>query len=385
MRDIGIYFSNYASAGNFKPGQLGNSVVFNSENDFALPKKDSIALMFVPEYRNTDSDQNTDFIDTIRLKLYSLYAGEWKAPIYDLGVVKPGKSVDDTFSALKEIVTELVKSNVMPIIIGGSQDLTYALYKGYQNLDQTVNILNVDASLDMGSPEDDLSASNWLSKIVVHKPGFLFNYSLLGYQSYLVNPAEINLLEKMYFDAFRLGEFYSNDKMVEPLVRNADILSFDLNAIRSSDYKGNSLNLPHGFYGEDACRIMRYAGWSDKLTSLGIFNFSTNETALHNDANLVAQMIWYFFEGFNLRKKDYPIGSKTNYTRYTVSLHDFKDEIIFYKSDKSGRWWMEVPYPKIKGVKFQRHLLVPCNYEDYENALKNEMPNLWWKTFQKLS
>jgi len=385
MRDIGIYFSHFASSGKYTAGQLGKSVVFNSEKDFSIPKKDSIALMFVPEYRNSQIEQSIDFIHSIRQSLYTLYAGDWRASIYDLGVVKPGKTVEDTCAAVKEIIAELVKAKVVPVIIGGSQDLTYSVYSGYQNLEQTVNILNVDASLDMGSPEDKLSAANWLSKIVVHKPGYLFNYSLLGYQSYLVNPAEINLLEKMYFDAFRLGEFYSNDKMVEPLVRNADILTFDLNAIRSSDYKGNQFNLPHGFYGEDACRIMRYAGWSDKLTSLGLFNFTSKLENLQADSNLIAQMIWYFFEGFNLRKKDYPIGSKTNYTRYTVSLDDFKDEIIFFKSDKSGRWWMEVPYPKVKGVKFQRHLLVPCNYQDYENALKNEMPNLWWKTFQKLS
>lgn len=96
-------------------------------------------------------------------------------------------------------------------------------------------------------------------------------------------------------------------------------------------------------------------------------------------------MMWYFVEGFHQRKKDYPVGSKSSYTKYTVSLDDFKDQIIFYKSDKSGRWWMEVPYPKVEGMKYQRHLLIPCTYEVYQKALQNEMPNLWWKTFQKLS
>ena len=385
MRDLGIYFSEFGSSSGYSKGQLGACVNFSTENDFSSPKKDSIAILFVPEYRHADGNKGTDFVDAIRHKLYSLYAGEWKMPIHDLGVIKPGKTVDDTFSALREIITELVKAKVVPVVVGGSQDLTYAMYRGYQQLEQTVNILDVDCSLDMGNPADDLSPDNWLSKIIVHKPGYLFNFSLLGYQSYLVNPKDLLLLDKMYFDAFRLGEFYSDEKMVEPQVRNADILTFDLNAIRGSDYHGNSLDLPHGLYGEDACRIMRYAGWSDKLTSVGLFNFSPAPDGLFKDANLVAQMIWYFFEGFSLRKKDYPIGSKTSYTRFTVSLDDFKDEIIFYKSDKSGRWWMEVPYPKVKGVKFQRHLLVPCNYDVYENALKNEMPNLWWKTFQKLT
>ena len=172
--------------------------------------------------------------------------------------------------------------------------------------------------------------------------------------------------------------------MVEPLVRNADILSFDLNSVRGSDYNGNSEELPHGLYGEDACRVMRYAGLSDKLTSLGIFNFQSSEK-IGFDASLLAQMVWYFLEGFENRKRDFPIGSKSSYTKYLVAIDDFKDEIVFYKSDKSGRWWMEVPYPKVEGAKFQRHLLVPCDHEDYKNALTNEMPNLWWRTFEKLS
>ncbi len=385
MKDIGIYFSDFGSVQDYNHGQLGQMVVRNSENNFELPVKGSVALVFVPEFRNTAQDGTTDYITAFRECFYSLFGGDWKTKIYDLGVVKPGNKVEDTFAAVTEIIHELVKAKVTPVIIGGSQDLTLALYKGYQKLEQTVNILDIDSSLDMGNPEGAVSPNNWLSKIIVHKPGYLFNYSLIGYQSYFVNPAEIALLDKMYFDSFRLGEFYADEEMVEPIVRNADILSFDMNSIRSSDFQGNQKKAPHGFYGEDACRIMRYAGWSDKLTCLGIFNFSQSETSLQNDANLLAQMVWYFLEGFNLRKKDYPIGSKSNYTRYAVSLDDFKDEIIFYKSDKSGRWWMEVPYPKIKGMKFQRHLMVPCNYEVYQRALENEMPDLWWKTFQKLS
>lgn len=385
MKDISIYFTEYAKNQSYSKGQIGEKVRINSDADFELPIAGSIALIFVPEYRNSHYKKPENLIEQIRQKFFNLMAGEWQYKIYDLGCIHPGKTPEDTYVALAEVVHELVKAKVFPVVIGGSNDLAYAIYRGYQHLEQTVNIIDIDASLDMGNPADEISASNWLSKIIVHKPGYLFNYCLLGYQSYFVNPDEMALLEKMYFDAFRLGEFYTDEKMVEPLVRNADILCFDLNAIRSSDYHGNSAGMPHGFYGEDACRIMRYAGWSDKLTSLGLFNITEHNGSLRYDANLIAQMMWYFVEGFHQRKKDYPVGSKSSYTKYTVSLDDFKDQIIFYKSDKSGRWWMEVPYPKVEGMKYQRHLLIPCTYEVYQKALQNEMPNLWWKTFQKLS
>ncbi len=385
MKDISIYFGSFGEKDSSITNTIGEKIIVNSRSNFSLPEENDIALIFVPEYRNSNLTINKEDIETLRKNFYSLYAGNWSSNLYDLGTIEPGNSYEDTQKALSDVVAELVKAEVFPIIIGGSQDLTYSIYKGYEKLEQTINILDVDCSIDLGDPEDDISDKSWLNKIILHKPGYLFNYSLLGYQGYLSNPEELHLLDKMYFDAFRLGDFYSNNQMVEPLVRHADILSFDLNAIRSSDYHGNSRFLPHGFYGEDACRIMRYAGLSDKLTSLGLFNFNAKGGSVAYDSNLISQMIWYFVDGFNQRKRDYPIASKSSYLKYRVNLDDFKNEIVFYKSDKSSRWWMEVPYPRIKGVKFQRHLMVPCTYQDYEKAQQNEMPNLWWRTFKKLS
>jgi hypothetical protein len=60
------------------------------------------------------------------------------------------------------------------------------------------------------------------------------------------------------------------------------------------------------------------------------------------------------------------------------------EEIVFYKSLKSERWWMQVPYPRKKELDFNRHTVVPCNYEDYLKAMENDIPDLWWKTYQKL-
>ena len=102
-------------------------------------------------------------------------------------------------------------------------------------------------------------------------------------------------------------------------------------------------------------------------------------------SHLVAQMIWYFIDGFYSRKKDFPIGDKTDYTKYRVILQEQKHELVFYKSNKSERWWMEVPYPPNKRIKYERHHLVPCSYSDYQTACNEDMPDRWWQTFQKLS
>jgi hypothetical protein len=251
-------------------------------------------------------------------------------------------------------------------------------------MEQTINIVSVDSSFDIGDGDKELNSQSYLSKIILHKPNLLFNYSNVGYQTYFVEQNAVGLMDKLYFDAHRLGQVRKNMENVEPIVRNADVLSFDISAIRQSDAPGNGNASPNGFYGEEACQICRYAGMSDKLSSIGIYEINPAFDNNKQTAHLASQMIWYFIDGFYNRKQDYPIVDKSEYTKYRVSITNHEHEIIFYKSNKSDRWWMDVPYPVNHQIKFERHHMVPCSYSDYETACSDEMPDKWWQTFQKL-
>ena len=46
---------------------------------------------------------------------------------------------------------------------------------------------------------------------------------------------------------------------------------------------------------------------------------------------------------------------------------------------------MNVPYPANEKVKYERHHLIPCSYQDYELALKDEVPDRWLQAYKKLS
>ena len=322
--------------------------------------------------------------DIVREKLYTLRTGRYPYKVVDLGNIIPGESLTDTYSAISAILVELFKEGVLPVIIGGSQDLTFAQYVAYQKLEETVNIVSVDARFDLGTSEEPNNSDSYLGKIVLHEPNFLFNFSNIGYQTYFVGHEQIDLMEKLYFDAYRLGQVRRDMEEVEPIVRNADILSFDITAIRQSDAPGNGNATPNGFYGEEACQIVRYAGLSDKLTSFGLYEINPLFDNHDQTSHLAAQMIWYLMDGFYNRKKDVPLKSKTEFIKYRVNIRKSDQEIVFYKSNKSERWWMEVPYPGNK-VRYHKHHLVPCSYRDYETACNDEMPERWWQAFQKLS
>ncbi|PST84753.1 arginase [Pedobacter yulinensis] len=325
--------------------------------------------------------------DYFREKFYRLHEGAFSSRIVDLGNIRAGAEVSDTYVALKTVVTELVKMGILPVIIGGGQDLTYAQYMAYEKLEQKVDLVVIDNAFDINDDGEEGIATRsdaYLNKIFLHQPNYLFNFSNLGYQTYFVNQDSLKVMEKLYFDAHRLGEFTTDIALTEPVVRNASMISFDIGAIRSSDAGANANATPNGFYGEDACRITRYAGMNDKLTSIGFYEFNPAYDRNGQTALLLAQMVWYFVDGFYNRKKDFPLTPKSQFIIYRASLKEGSGEMVFVKSKKSDRWWMQVPYPS-GPTKNERYHLVPCRYDDYQTAVNGEMPDLWWRTYQKLS
>ncbi|MBK0381268.1 formimidoylglutamase [Mucilaginibacter segetis] len=369
--------------------QLGNKIDHHSVDFPGLEQETDIAIIGIQEDRNAVNNQGCSLgPDYVREKLYQLNEGAYKTKIADLGNIARGETVTDTYIALKTVVSELVKKDIVPVIIGGGQDLTYAQYMGYENLEQKVDLLVVDSHFDLegdGSMDSiETSSDAYLNKIFLHEPNYLFNFSNLGYQTYFTSQDSLRVMDKLYFDAHRLGELAGNIAITEPVIRNANMLSFDMGAIRSSDACGNANAKPNGFYGEEACQICRYAGFNDKLSSIGFYEFNPAYDNNGQTAMLLAQMIWYFIDGFYNRKKDFPLNPKSQYLVYKTSLKHDDHELVFVKSKKSDRWWMQVPYPS-GGSKNERFHLVPCSYAEYKMARSGEMPDLWWRTYQKLN
>ena len=351
---------------------LGKKVVLHTQTDFPVLENIALALITVNENRGAGKENKVDDFEGFRKEFYRLYPGNWTVSMADLGTIEAGERIEDTYFVLKKLVEELVKKKIIPIVIGGSQDLTYAMYRAYDNLDQMVNLVTVDNQFDFAK-ENALMSNSFLSKIIIEEPTNLFNYANLGYQTYYNSQEEIDLIEKMYFEAYRLGEVANNIAVAEPVFRDADLVSIDVTAVQSS-FSGNFSEFnPNGFNGKEICSLTRYAGISDKVSAFGIFNFNT----VSQEEILIAQMVWYFIEGFSFRSNEYPFGSKEKYIKYIVPIED--EELVFYKSNISGRWWIEIPFLTNVNNKLKRITLLPCTNEDYLAACEQEIPERWWK------
>ena len=350
------------------------------EGDLEELEGKKVAIIGVCENRGSASDcQASDAPDAIRKYLYRLHWFDGQLSVIDLGNIRAGNELKDTYFALNQTCEVLLRRGIIPLIIGGTQDLTFANYQAYEHMEQTVNLVTMDYRLDFGKSDGDIHSKNYLNKVVLHKPNYLFNYSNIGHQRYLVEGDLLELMSNMYFDAHRLGDIQSGIQRSD-----ADILSVDMSAIRMGESPGSTCAGPNGFYGDEAAQLCRYAGMSDKLTSFGLYEVDPLMDLGGHTCHLAAQMIWCFLEGVSQRKGDYPIGDYSEYFKYLVPITHDGHELVFYKSNLSDRWWMDVPYPAGTAMKYERHHMVPCTYEEFQQASSEEMPDRWWKTYQKL-
>ena len=361
---------------------LGNKIsVHTKENGVPNIEKIDIAIIGVPENRNDINYIGEEInLSEIRKSFYTLYPGNWSIKIADFGDLAPGESVEDTYQNLTSLVSYFVKNNIIPLIIGGSQDLTYANYRAYDDFKNTINIVNVDSNFDLGDSSKPIKNNSYLGKIILEEPHNLFNYTTIGYQTYYNSQIEIDLMEKLYFEAYRLGEVCNNINSVEPVMRDADIVTIDLRSIKSSELSSRQKLSPNGFDGKEICSISRYAGISNKVSSFGIFEYkSSNEDEITE--MLIAQILWYFIEGVNCRIIDDDFKNISNFQKFSVIVQKY--ELVFYRNVKTSRWWIEIPNSSKKDTKLKQHSLLPCTHDDYQNANEGIIPERWYKAHKK--
>lgn len=348
---------------------------------FPTLQNTQIALIGLADARGVkDTRSLEDAATHIRRKLYSLKRGQSPYKIADLGNLRPGVDLQETYNRIRTLGEYLMSQQVLPIYIGGTHNLDYGQYLSYEGMKKLVSMLTVDAKIDMedeGMPNDVHSQD-----IILHQPNFLFNYCQLAYQSFLTDRDLVNVMEKLYFDHVRLGQLRDNFKEIEPLIRNADLLSFDVCAIQSADAPGAADAQPFGLTAEEACQICWFAGMNEKLSSFGVYGYQPfYDDSRGKTASVIATMIWYFIEGFYHRKDSLSFKS-TDYIKYTVSLDSKPSILFFYKSKLSGKWWMEIP--KSDQEKYDRDTIIPCSYQDYLTAQKGEIPERWVNAQLKL-
>ncbi len=303
-----------------------------------------------------------------------LYRTAWHFPknsVADLGNLRKPEP-----GLLLPVVFELLAGKVLPMLIGGPDDLARAQFLAYQDTKALANLAVIQETLSLADPKKGYAP------LLTPRHPSLFHFALVGYQIHQTPPDTLDFLAKHNFDSVRLGRSRAALEETEPVLRDADALAFHLGALKQSEAPGVLQPSPSGLFAEEACQLCRYAGMSDKLSSFGIYGYHREADPNGQSAQVIAQMMWYFLEGFFSRKNDYPV-STAGLTEYIVHLPKLSHHLTFWKSAKSGRWWMQVSVANKR--KHDRHRLIPCSFQDYQATCREELPERLLAALQRFS
>jgi len=378
--ELELYFESPSDTLKTKPNgrdTIADSVTFYNPELLKHINEYPIALIGIKDERNSTNIGVSDSADEIRKLLYSLYNHNSNCKILDLGNLISGKTLDDTYHALQDIVTFLLVNKVTPILFGSSQDMMYPISKALKEIYSDLTISCVDSRIDVGNEEElhNHSSLQFIDKkIAPHK------IISIGSQSYLVSKVDFEFIENKNHTNFRLGKIREDFKKTEPLLRDSQLTVFDLSATRQCDAPGNLFTSPNGLTGEESCQLSKYAGLSEKTKAFFVCECNTKNDINNQTAHLAAQIIWHFIDGFNTRKNDYPAESIDNLLKYVLNSDEFGTNFIFYKSSKTDRWWIEISND---GNKNNPHI-TPCNHEDYLAVCQNTIPDIYLQEKSRL-
>lgn len=371
MDDLHGYFDSITAElnnpNNYAPGCIGQTIGKEKPSEAHTPNK--IAIIGITETRNAFPKSYPVNHQNIRDFLYKLSSIP-KVSVSDLGNLRLGETINDSYAALTHVTQLLIQQGIIPIYIGGSQDNTLPIFKAMNQSLGEAEIVVIDSRIDY--TENDFHSQSFIGALLQLDKKAIFS-SLIGYQNYFVTTNQVRCLEDQLIENLRLGSVRSNMNQVEPILRDADLISFDLSSIRQPDCPAVTFPSPNGFYNEEACQLAYMAGLSDKIKAFSLFEYQSSKDETGQSAHLIAQLIWHFISGISQRKGDFPMKKINSYKKIFVRFDRIDTELVFYQNTTNNRFWVEIPMPKESSKR-----IISCTERDYLEICNNHIPERIW-------
>jgi len=353
----------------YRDGQIGKLIDVYDET-FPDVYNADLVLVGCEEERGIGRDlRESGGPDTIREQFFQLYYWHPDIKLADVGNIRAGATLNDTYAALKTVLREITAIGKTAVILGGSHDLTLAQYYTYSDKKHIIEATGVDALIDLDIHSRNRS-ENFLMEMLTGEPNYIHHYNHIGFQSYYVHPHMLETMDKLRFDCFRLGSVKDNIEEMEPVIRNSHLFTFDISAIAHAFAPANMLS-PNGFNGEEACILMRYAGLSQNVNTVGIYGYMPGRDHAGLTARQVSHMLWYLIDGKSRGRREASLSDRDFFIEYRTAFSEV--ETTFLQSKKTQRWWMQLPDNKY----------IACSYQDYLLASSNEIPERWLRAQER--
>ncbi len=329
-----------------------------------------MAIVGISDNRHIEkiNNQQNKTLQQIRQHLFEILLPNSKL-LVDLGDLIEGKTVKDSYYALSQVITTLHSKQIIPLIIGSGDDYIYGIHLSLKELNKNMKHVHVDYQFDNKQNRTK----------VIDRDNYFFHasklektiseISILGTQAYYSDSEDFSKNNNIMFSSHRLGWIRQNLFDSEPLLRNAHIVTCDMNSIKISDNPANYLGMPNGFYAEEICQLAWYAGYSGQTSVFGVFNYFSDFDFRDTGSKLISQIIWHFIDGYMQNPSENPENGLKNFEQLHVFCEIISTDLLFIKSKKTNRYWLMIENRQEK----TKSIFLPISKNDYLEAASNRI------------
>jgi len=269
-----------------------------------IPPK-SFAIIGVPDDRGVAIGKGRSGAkkgpDAIRKELYKMTLGAEgeleKIQLYDLGNLKIAKTQKETYQKLSDLIFELLKQNIFPIILGGGHDLSFGSLSGFIQQFPRGGIITIDPHLDCRPPERNgkYSSGSAFWQILSTTKFNGKNLCEFGFRTDCNSKKHRDFLKKK--GALLVPWSGDFKKTLQKFTKNKKVfaLSFDIDSVDCTEAPGVSAINPAGFSGREAVDFVRLAAITGKLRLLEVMEVNPRFDPDGRTAKLAARLIWELF------------------------------------------------------------------------------------------
>ncbi len=361
------YFSKIVINDGFSSQQIG-STLDRYENEFPRLGGKSIALFGLAE----DGIGNA-----VRQEFYKLMSNaQLINELVDLGDISEQESTLKTNEAISSVIHHLLEKGIVPVFVALNLECGEPIYQAFQSCKKQVEFSLISHKLPIADYE-------MLNRICTSTPNYLTNINSLAFQAQYISPKSLDVFENLNFGHYRLGSIKTNKEDAELYLRNAGITLFDINSVKHCDAPGKHIVQPSGLTSEEACQLSRYAGMSELGKCFVVSGLAPSRDQEKLTATLCSHLIWYYLDGYFSRCSDLP-GEHRDFVKYRCDFSDDQVPILFLKSKKTERWWMQIEHPA-EPSDINKQITFPCSYMDYQIAANGETPQRYLDSLKRLA
>ncbi len=229
--------------------------------------------------------------------------------VFDAGNVKRHLKLEEALTRLEGMVSYLLRYGYLPIVLGGSNDISYADFRACESVRGRCGAINIDSHLDVRDYSKGINSGTSYRMLIEEKVLKGADFAEYGTQEFANSREHLSYVRFSGGQICTLAQIRSQknpDAFMQAYKssrREADsaYVSFDIDSVRSSDAPGVSAPTPSGLTAEEVLECAYLTGTETKTAMIDVCEVNPKFDVDGRTSKLAAMIVANFLAGLSNR------------------------------------------------------------------------------------